>query len=131
MGAMQRRIHLGGPARIHFIQSLRYSIPLPPAQELRNRRGVQSTSRNPEAAGRDFRLTEKVVGYGDGSLHTRSITRVTPDPLIQPQWAVLSPCRPVLPGGPRRLSGKSPKTAGYETGACATRPANWSKVRIS
>jgi hypothetical protein len=42
------------------------------------------TSRNPEAAGSNFRQTEKVVGYRDGSLHASSITRVIPDPLTQP-----------------------------------------------
>jgi hypothetical protein len=78
---MQRGIHLRGPARIRFIQALRDGALLLPVQELRNRRGVQLTSRNPEVAGSDFRQTEKLVGYRDGSLYAPSITRVIPDPL--------------------------------------------------
>jgi hypothetical protein len=61
--------NLRWPARIHFIQAFRDGIPLQPVQELRNRRGVQLTSGNAEAAGSSFRQAEEVVGYRDRSLH--------------------------------------------------------------
>jgi len=78
LGAMQCGIHLRGSARIHFIQAFGNRVTLLPVQELRNRRNVQLTSRNPEATGSSFRQTEKVVGYRDGGLHVHSITRVIP-----------------------------------------------------
>src|ERR1700691_970547 len=64
LGAMQRAIHLRGPARIHFIQALRDSALLLPVQELRNRGGVQLTSGNAEAASRVFRKRESSSGTG-------------------------------------------------------------------
>jgi hypothetical protein len=45
-----------------LIQTLGDGIPLLPVQELRNRRGVQLTSGNAEAASGSVRQTEKVVG---------------------------------------------------------------------
>jgi hypothetical protein len=45
-----------------LIQTLGDGIPLLPVQELRNRRGVQLTSGNAEAAGGSVRQTENVVG---------------------------------------------------------------------
>jgi hypothetical protein len=62
LGAIECAIHSRGPARIYFIQALGYRIPLLPVQELRNRRGVQLTSGNAEAASGSVRQTEKVVG---------------------------------------------------------------------
>src|SRR5260370_961317 len=76
---MESRARLRGPARIHCIQALRDCIMLVPVEELRNRRDVQFTSRNPEAARGGFRPTENVVGYRDCGFHASSITRVIPD----------------------------------------------------
>lgn len=88
LGAIECGIHRRGPARIYLIQTLGDCIPLLPVQELRNRRGVQLTPGNAEAACGSVRQTEKVVGYRDGSLHARSITwlypiRLTPEPTVR------------------------------------------------
>jgi hypothetical protein len=48
-------------ARIHVIQPLGNFIALLSLQELRNRRGVQLTSRNVKAACSDFRQPKKVI----------------------------------------------------------------------
>src|SRR5258708_11157246 len=75
LGAMQSRIQLRTPMRVHFIEPVGDGVALLPVQELRKRGGEQSTSRYPEATGSRLGLTEKVVGYGHSGLHAFSITK--------------------------------------------------------
>jgi len=82
---MQCGVQLRGPARIHFVEPLGDRVGLPPAEELRNRRGVQLTSRDPKPAGSGFGVAEKIVGQRDCCFHTFSITQVIPERLRQSQ----------------------------------------------
>src|SRR5260370_16231214 len=98
---MESRARLRGPARIHCIQALRDCIMLLPVEELRNRRDVQFTSRNPEAAGGGFRPTENVVGYRDCGFHASSITRVIPAGNYPPKGPLRTYARPRSTNLPR------------------------------
>jgi hypothetical protein len=78
LGTVQSGIHLSRAPGIDIVEALCYRLSTLRSQKLRERSGVQLTSRYFKAMGCCIRHSEQLVRHRDRSLHTHSITRVIP-----------------------------------------------------